>query len=444
MAAAGQRRGFEALRQENRAIWADLWKGRVLLDGAATRWQAFTDAAYFYLHSSVHPSSPSSTSLFGLAQWHNYHYYRGHVMWDIETFCVPPVLLTNPAAARAMLDYRSERLSAARQNARLNGYLGLQFPWESSPLMGEEAAPADAAAAQFEHHVSMDVAFAFAQFAHATGDQEFTSHQAWQVLKGVAEWIESRAIRTGRGYEIHGVTGVAEKKNPVDNNAFVNMSAIVVLREAAALAKRLNKPVPAGWLNIADRLLVPVDERSNVILNHDRYDPNEEKGETPEALAGLFPYGYQPGAAVEEATLAFYLDLAPKYVGAPMLSALLGVWAARLGHRERSMDLFERGFGDFILEPFTQADEYAASVFPEQPRAGPMFANLGGFLTGCLFGLTGLSLGPDKPSTWCQRPVTMPAGWDGVEVERIWVRGRPARFIARQGAAQAEILLEAE
>jgi hypothetical protein len=97
---AGTERGFDRLRGENSAAWDEIWRGRVEVD-APSRWQAMLDAAYFYLQTSVHASSPASTSLFGLAYWPNYHYYRGHVMWDIEMFAVPPLVLTNPDAARS-------------------------------------------------------------------------------------------------------------------------------------------------------------------------------------------------------------------------------------------------------------------------------------------------------------------------------------------------------
>jgi len=60
-------RGFEMLRAQSHDAWRDLWRGRVNLLGADTRWQAMADAAFFYLHASTHPSSISSTSLFGLA-----------------------------------------------------------------------------------------------------------------------------------------------------------------------------------------------------------------------------------------------------------------------------------------------------------------------------------------------------------------------------------------
>ena len=84
--------GFDALRKANQACWANLWKGRIRLEGASTTWQAMADAAFYYLMSSAHSSSFSSTSIFGLATWKDYHYYYGHVMWDIETFCVPPLV----------------------------------------------------------------------------------------------------------------------------------------------------------------------------------------------------------------------------------------------------------------------------------------------------------------------------------------------------------------
>lgn len=117
LAYGGLSRGFDALRKENREAWDTLWSGRVNLVGAPTRWQALADAAYFYLQTSVHGSNPTSTSMFGLAYWPNYHYYRGHVMWDIETFVVPTLILSQPNAARTLLEFRSSG-SRARGTTR--------------------------------------------------------------------------------------------------------------------------------------------------------------------------------------------------------------------------------------------------------------------------------------------------------------------------------------
>ena len=186
MAAMAGELGLEELRRRNRAVWRDLWRSRIRLVGAEPKWQAMADAAFFYLNSSVHSSSPSSTSIYGLATWRDHHYYFGHVMWDVDAFAIPPLTLMQPDAARAMLEFRFRGLPAAQRNARLLGRLGVQFPWEAGPLAGEEAAPGGASAAAREDHINLHVARAFAWFADVTGDVRFLRERAWPVLSGVA------------------------------------------------------------------------------------------------------------------------------------------------------------------------------------------------------------------------------------------------------------------
>lgn len=431
----GATRGFDTVRRENRAAWAELWKGRPILVGADRRWQAIADASFYYLHASAHRSSIFGTAMFGLAYWPDYHYYRGHVMWDIEGFTLPVFVLTEPGTARALLGYRVDRLGAARRNAAINGYDGLQFPWAASAVHGEEVIRLSKARVIFEQHVNMAVAFAFARYCHATGDDGYLREHGWRVLKGVADWIASRGIDTERGFEIRECLGIAEQEMPVDNHAYVNMAAAVVLREAAGAARRLNLPGAEAWERIADRMVIATDEKTNVILNHDGYVYREGDvaAATPEALAGLFPFTYQPGAEREQATLRFYLDRVGPYVGYPMLSAPLGAWAARLGDRPLSARLFEQGYADFVEPPFSVTNEFSKR-FPDQVRAGPLMANVGGFLTSLMYGLTGLELGPGDPPSWARRKAAMPALWDGIEIERVWARGRPMRMVATHGS----------
>jgi trehalose/maltose hydrolase-like predicted phosphorylase len=371
-----RQRGFDALLAEHAEQWAQLWRGRFELPGAPSRWQALTDAAFFYLHTSVHRASPSHTSPFGMAYWPDYHYYRGHVMWDIETFAVPTLLLTQPDAARTLLGYRRSRLAGARSNAEAQGYAGAQFPWESGPRTGQEATPMGGEAPTTEHHVSADVALAFAQYVHATGDDDFAREAAWPVLSEVARWVASRVRHSGRGYEIRRVQGIAEGGGPVDNNAFVNMSAAMALREAAALAPALGFRANDVWTRIADDLVLPRDE-DGAIVNHDGYRPDEAKGATPEAAAGLFSAGYPVDPETERRTLSAAVGNVDAYVGSPMLSALLGVYAARLGERDRALELYERGFAAFVLQPHSVVTEYSPSVYPDQPppdRSSPTWA----------------------------------------------------------------------
>ena len=407
LASRGGDLGFDELRTENRAAWVELWKGESTSSARIPAWQGLADASLFYLLSSVHPSSPASTSIFGLARWHDYHYYYGHIMWDIEFFSVPVLTFLYPAAARTLLEYRSSVLPAARANAKLNGYAGLQFPWESGPTHGEESSPGKGKASHHEDHVSADVAWAFTQFAHLTGDTGFSREHGWPVVQGVADWIASRATKTRRGYEIRRSMGIAERDRAADNQAFTNMGAVVVLEQATMLADQLGKDADPRWAEIARRLVVPRDARTGALRSHDGHRFRETKGATPDPLAGLFPLGYRTDTRTEQATIRAYLEVAGDYLGSPMLSALYGVWAAWAGDRRASLDMFERGIGRFTSGRFLQTLEYDPAVFPDEGRAGPFFANLSGFLQACLFGLPGLRsmqetrrhCGPGGPSS---------------------------------------------
>ena len=67
--------------------------------------------------------------------------YNGHVFWDSETWMYPSLLATEPPLARPSLEYRYDRLGAARANARETGGKGARFPQENA-LRGTEETPA--------------------------------------------------------------------------------------------------------------------------------------------------------------------------------------------------------------------------------------------------------------------------------------------------------------
>ncbi len=273
--------GFAALRQENAAIWSELWRGRPIITADDDRWQRLADAAFFYLNSSVHASAPCSTSIYGLAQWDDYHYYYGHVMWDIETFSLPPLLMCQPEAARSLLEYRTQTIPAARSNAKLVGRSGLQYPWESGPLHGQEASPGAGSASWYEDHVSPDIALAFAAYGHATGDRRFMSTDAAPVLYGVADWIVSRVSRTERGFELRRSMGIAERAKPADNDAYTIMVMRRALDEAIDHAERSGDPVSQRWRKVVRR----TDDRPVPLHGRDpqprRLSPERGEGRDP-------------------------------------------------------------------------------------------------------------------------------------------------------------------
>ena len=438
LVAKASEQGFERIRDESHTEWEELWKARILIDADDDHWQRLADAAFYYLNASTHPSAPSSTSIYGLAQWHDYHYYYGHVMWDVDAFCVPPLVLLQPDAGRTLLDFRTQTIKGAQGNARIFGRRGLQFPWESDPLLGQEVSPGSGKASWHEDHVSLDVAWAYMQHVHGTGDGRFVDDAA-EIIFGVADWVTSRVTRTRTGFAIRESMGIAERSTPSDNDAYTIMGARTVLTEALQLADRLERYASPAWSEVLAGLTVPIEQSTGAILSHDGWRPDEEKGATPGPLAGLFPLWYDVPPATAKKTLDRYLALAPGYIGSPMLSAFYGVWAAWDGDRPLSARLFEEGYGKLIGERYLQTLELDPAKFPETPKSGPFFANLGGFLMSLLYGLPGIRLSGAEPEDWPSRPVVLPAGWRSIEVERAWVRQEPARIVARHGDERARI-----
>ncbi|MFW6059921.1 MAG: glycoside hydrolase family 65 protein [Phycisphaeraceae bacterium] len=438
--------GFDELRRDNQQAWSQLWRGRPVLIGAETRWQDMVDSAFFYLHSSIHPSMPCSVAPFALSQ---HRHYEGHVFWDTETFMLPPTLLTDPPSARAMLDYRAQRVDAARHHAALNGYRGIQFPLQSGST-GHELTVPWATGGVLEHHFTLDVALAFLQYAHATGDRRFLREQAWPVLAGTAEWLASRFVRTERGYEARHLTGTDELRHNVNvnNNAHFNILAISLLREATALAKRIGEDADLAWAELAERIVLPVDGPSGVILKHDAWRPGDAWG-APEVPVAYSQCGYIHSAEVDDATLRFYVDnMAADYAGMPMETGVLTTWAARFGKRALARQLLQDGFMQRMVEPFDQWKESTRATHRAQRSSKPPPVNppvtvfvtaAGALLESLLLGMPGLHVGPGEPASWQRWSVALPEGWDGIEVERLWIRGRPARLRAVHSEPHAEM-----
>ena len=344
VASLGASLGFDGLRDANRATWRETWRGRIEIDGADARWQAITDASMFYLLSSVHASSLASTSLFGLAYWPDYDYYHGHVMWDIETFTVPPLLLLDPGAAHALLEYRFRHLEAARRLAALHGRRGAMYPWESCPQHGEESTPG--ARPYTEDHVTLDVALAFASYVHATGDRDYARRVAWPVLRSVAEWVLSRVERTRRGYEIRRTVGPARGVRAGRQQCLHQHGRRPHARGGGGMRRR-------SWASTPPLRWSRGRRRARPAARQTRTGDRQPRRGAPGRAAGRRARGCgRPvsRSAIEHRPRASSRPTGTRRSsrphatsGAPMLSALLGVYAARAGEPDLAMDLLERG-----------------------------------------------------------------------------------------------------
>lgn len=272
--------GEEALMQAHYRLWDELWQGDIRIEGDDDA-QRIVRFALFNLYSSCRGGSRLSIPPMGLSL----QGYNGHIFWDTELWMYPPMLLLNQDIARSMLDYRFDRLPAARKKALAYGYRGAMFPWESDDS-GEEATPTHALTGPFEHHITADIGIACWNYYCVTRDMRWLQREGYPLLKEIADFWASRVTRNQDGsYSIHNVTGADEYANGVTDNAFTNGAASLALKYACQAAEICGEKVPEIWREIGENIRI-LQFENGVTREHSTY-----KGEMiKQADANLLAY----------------------------------------------------------------------------------------------------------------------------------------------------------
>ncbi len=272
-AVAAEGVGFEGLLREHREAWARRWDdGDIIIDGDPELQHAVR-FSLFHLMASVGDRGEAAVGARGLSG----PAYRGHVFWDSDVFVLPFLAATHPPAARAMLEYRSRRLPAARAAARHLGRAGARFPWESA-AEGTDVTPATASmptgavtpvrTGELEEHIVADVAWAAACYLDWTADSDFANGAGLELLVETARYWASRVRYDGDGQaHIDGVIGPDEYHESVDDNAFTNVMARWNLRRAAS-AGGVADADRVAWRAVADALVDGYDPGTRVYEQH--------------------------------------------------------------------------------------------------------------------------------------------------------------------------------
>ena len=393
----------ERLLQRHYAEWEKLWTGDIIIEGDVAAQKDIRFALY-HLYSFVREGTGLSLSPMGLSGLG----YNGHVFWDTELWMYPPLLALKPDIARSILDYRFNRLDAAKRNAFSHGYKGAMFPWESSGT-GDEDTPVWALTGPFQHHISGCIGWAFWKYYQVTKDKVWLKEKGYVVLKEVADFWASRVERNGPGkYEINNVIGANEWQENIDNNAFTNAIAITVLRYAGQAARELGMTPDPDWEHVAQN--IPVLKFSDGTTRENRtYDGVTIKQADVNLLS--YPLGYYTDRAQIEKDLNYY---EPRYAqdGPAMGFAVLTTLHSRLGNSSKAGEYFKRSYQPNKVPPFGVISETAGGT-------NPYFATgAGGLLQSVLFGFGGIEIGTTGIT---QVKSVLPQGWKNIRITGVGV-----------------------
>jgi len=418
--------------------------------------QRSLDFSLYSLYCSAGRDAVSSLAAKGLSG----EGYEGHYFWDTEIYVFPFFLMTDPALARGLLDYRHTILPAAREHARIMGHdRGALYPWRT--IAGSECSgyfPSGSA----QYHLSGDIAHAFLQYYYATDDLAYMAERGGEVLVETARlFLDAGHWREG-SFRICAVTGPDEYSCVVDNNFYTNAGAQETMRGAAMITRRLMEAGLAGrllaatgvtreelsaFLRAADAMYLPYDETLGIHAQDDGFlklatlDLSAIPQEKFPLLLHYHPlwlYRHQVCKQADTVLAHFlYEDLADEDTmrrsydyyerctthDSSLSACVFAIMAARLGDMDKAMDYFRRS-------ATLDLDNAHGNT-----RDGIHTANMGGTWLGLVSGFGGLRVKADG----LRLHPRLPGSWDSYSFPLCW-RGSRLRVHVTDVGCRVEAL----
>jgi trehalose/maltose hydrolase-like predicted phosphorylase len=392
--------GSHQLIKDHIKAWNELWKSDIIIEGDDST-QRDVRLMLYHLYSFAREGTAYSLSPMGLSGLG----YNGHTFWDTEIWMYPALLLLQPKIAASLMEYRYQRLPAARSNAASHGYKGAMFPWESA-ASGNEETPVWALSGPFEHHITADVGIAAWNYYCVTRDKTWLKEKGFPLLQATADFWASRVERNGPGhFDINNVVAADEWAENVDNNAYTNAAARANLLDATEAARILGLTPDPDWLNVWKNIPI-LRFPDGVIREHAKYDGEPIKQADVNLLA--YPLNEVTSPAAIRKDLDYYEPRVGE--GPAMTRAIFSILYERLGLPAQALADFKKGYTPNLRPPFGVMAETASGN-------NPYFATgAGGMLQAMLNGFAGLEIVKEGI---VQLPTRLPSGWTSLKITGV-------------------------
>jgi trehalose/maltose hydrolase-like predicted phosphorylase len=283
------------------------------------------------------------------------------------------------------MDYRFDRLEAAKRNAFSHGFKGAMYPWEST-VTGIEDTPVSALTGPFEHHVTACVAFAAWNYYCVTQDKNWLKEKGWPIISATADFWASRVERNGTGkYDIKRVIAADEWAVNVDNDAFTNAAAKSNLLNATKAAIVLGIAPNPDWELVAKNIPI-LKFPDGTTKEHATYNGERIKQADVNLLA--YPLKEITNENQIKADLEYYNKKIVAARTPAMTQAIFTVLSARMGDSLKAYQWFKDAYVPNLNPPFRVIAETKGGT-------NPYFATgAGGVLQSVMLGFGGLDITP--------------------------------------------------
>lgn len=393
--------GYDKYIQAHKREWSRLWESDIEIEGDPES-QLDVRSCLYHLYSFVGEDNRLSPSPMGLSS----DGYNRHVFWDTEIWMFPPLLMLNQQMAKSCMDYRIDRVPMAEKRARMFGYQGIMFPWESDDS-GEEATPLHALTGPLEQHITADVAIGVWNYYCVTKDRQWLRESGYPLIQKAAQFIVSRMERNDDGtYSFRNVVGADEYAVNVDDNAYTNGTAQTALQMATKAARILGEKADPRWAEVASHVKYHYFP-DGVMREHATYEGHTIKQADVNLLS--YPLGILSDRKAMKANLDYYEQKIDPH-GPAMGNCILSVLYAQLGDAEGAFRLFQKCYIPHKCPPFGVLSEAAGGN-------NPYFATgAGGMLQAVLSGFGGLRI---TDAGIVQQTTCLPNHWKRLTIKGV-------------------------
>ena len=428
---------FASHTAEMKRLWAS---GGVELEGNSS-FAATVNASLYDIVSSLRADWNWSTSPGGLGTGG----YGGWTYWDMETWMFPSLIVLFPDIARAAAQYRIDRVAASETNARLAGYEGAMWAWESGATGLWVTSSRDD---RHEDHISADIPLAHRKYFLATGDMQFLRDD-WPLLNATCKFWECRfgrvdstggppppgyakgcAAKDGRGnwtvLRVVSPDESAGRPGTVNNSVYTNAAAGKTLAWCVEAAELLGVggSTPQLWSEIASSPYLPLTsvlfDGGPVHLQDASYTKGTPVNQAAVALL-QYPLGLDFGPSINRNDLEYYGSVT-KFEGMFTGDASYSCAYLALGNRSLADRTMELAFSH--INPHF-------NVFHETTGGGTQHfvTGSGGYIQGFVFGYSGMRIARKGVLSFSsQQPVLPPLGVTSVTLRGVHLLGTAFNF----------------
>lgn len=282
-----QQKGYDQLLADQKNAWRSIWDmADITIDGDLKAQQGIRFNIFQLNQTYLGKDSRLNIGPKGFTG----EKYGGSTYWDTEAYCIPFYMATkDQTVARNLLKYRYDQLDKAIENAQKLGFTNGAALYPMVTMNGEESH--NEWEITFEEiHRNGAMVFAIYNYLRYTGDYSYIPEMGLEVMIAIARFWHQRANLSHRAnnYMILGVTGPNEYENNVNNNWYTNYLAQWCIKFTVEQLNKVKEGYSsdhdrimgktnlsdgeiAAWLEVANNMYLPYDEKLGVFLQQDGF-----------------------------------------------------------------------------------------------------------------------------------------------------------------------------